>query len=160
MPHYSSLFFESITKRKLRLAMTRPTPNARGVKTFTTGTVTVRLDISSLHRITHGTISNTLGIVMDNQAPGSYFFMDTYSRKSSPISTPILIPKWAFYLPAEHFTSLTYHQLISSDTALKKYNRAYDTTYEVSVLPGSSESSRIIQSVFDIQFLIQWCSTK
>ncbi|KAF7955423.1 uncharacterized protein EAE97_000682 [Botrytis byssoidea] len=76
----------------------------RGVKTFTNGTVTVRLDISSLHRITQVIISNTLGIVMDNQAPGlrtgeklstaspKYFLLlHTYSKQSSPISSPILV---------------------------------------------------------------------
>lgn len=58
----------------MRLAMTRPTPNPRGVGTFTTGTVTVtvtvRLYIPPLPQITPAPMSNALGIVMDNQAPG------------------------------------------------------------------------------------------
>ena len=50
--------------------MTRPTPNPRGVGTFTTVTVTVRLYIPPLPQITPAPMSNALGIVMDNQAPG------------------------------------------------------------------------------------------
>ena len=77
MSHCSSFFFfHSVSKRKMRLAMTRPTPNPRGVGTFTTGTVTVtvtvtvRLYIPPLPQITPAPMSNALGIVMDNQAPG------------------------------------------------------------------------------------------
>ncbi|KAK6610701.1 hypothetical protein H4I96_02299 [Botrytis cinerea] len=190
MSHCSSFFFfHSVSKRKMRLAMTRPTPNPRGVGTFTTVTVTVtvtvRLYIPPLPQITPAPMSNALGIVMDNQAPGhivrtgenlptaspKYFLpLHTDSRKTSPISNPIqCLCRNGDLSPAEHFTSSTSHQLISSDTvprfctsitnrsliskptaigtALKKYNRAYDTTDGVSVLPGSSGCSHIIQSV-------------